>query len=252
MAEPKITILTPMKDASPHLDRYVANLEELDFPRERLSVGILESDSRDDTRARLQDLLPRLRARFSKVGIWHRDYGFRMPPDVPRWAPAYQLERRAILARCRNQLMFRALDEEDWVLWLDVDVIAYPADLVQRLLGYRRDILHAHCVLEPGGATFDRNAWRDGGKTMDTMRGTGEPVRLDAVGGTVLLVKADLHRDGLVFPPFRYGVENSRIRNVHPVWTRGEVETEGLGIMALDMGSQCWGLPDLEVIHARS
>jgi peptide chain release factor subunit 1 len=34
------------------------------------------------------------------------------------------------------------------------------------------------------------------------------------------------------------------------VWGKGEVETEGLGIMAQDMGYQCWGLPDLEVIHA--
>jgi hypothetical protein len=29
-------------------------------------------------------------------------------------------------------------------------------------------------------------------------------VRLDGVGGTVLLVRADVHRDGLLFPPFRY------------------------------------------------
>jgi len=30
---------------------------------------------------------------------------------------------------------------------------------------------------------------------------------------------------------------------------RGEIETEGLGIMAHDMGYECWGLPNLEVIH---
>ena len=29
-----------------------------------------------------------------------------------------------------------------------------------------------------------------------------------------------------------------------------EIETEGLGIMAKDMGVECWGLPDLEIGHA--
>ena len=32
---------------------------------------------------------------------------------------------------------------------------------------------------------------------------------------------------------------------------RGEIETEGLGIMAHDMGHQCWGMPNLEVRHAK-
>ena len=29
----------------------------------------------------------------------------------------------------------------------------------------------------------------------------------------------------------------------------GEVETEGLGLMAKDMGHECWGMPNLEVVH---
>ncbi len=71
-------------------------------------------------------------------------------------------------------------------------------------------------------------------------------MELDAVGATVLLVKADLHRDGLVFPPFLYGRESPWMRP-----GRGEVETEGLGMMARDMGYRAWGLPFLEVRHGR-
>lgn len=59
-------------------------------------------------------------------------------------------------------------------------------------------------------------------------------VRLDAVGGAVLLVRGDLHRQGLVFPPFPF---------------RHRIETEGLSMMALDMGVLSWGMPLLEVIH---
>jgi hypothetical protein len=64
--------------------------------------------------------------------------------------------------------------------------------------------------------------------------GSDAVVRLDAVGGAMLLVHADLHRSGLIFPPFSY-----RLR----------IETEGLSMMALDMGVLSWGMPFLEVLH---
>jgi peptide chain release factor subunit 1 len=77
---------------------------------------------------------------------------------------------------------------------------------------------------------------------MDQSRGEAL-VRLSAVGGTMLLVKADVHRDGLVFPAFRYGLPSEGIR------PGGEIETEGLAVMARDMGFECWGLPQLEIVH---
>lgn len=247
---PSVLILTPVKDATPFLETYLSGLEGLSYPRERLSLGMLEGDSVDDTFQEIERLKPRLELRFDRVTLRKRDFGFKMPSGVVRWAPAYQLQRRAVLARSRNHLLMHALGDADWVLWLDVDVIEYPTDLIEALLSAERDILHAHCVKQYGGATFDLNAWRDKGKlVMNDLRGADTPVRLDAVGGTVLLVRADLHRDGLIFPPFRYGCESPKIRDSHPVWGKGEVETEGFGIMAHDMGAQCWGLPDYEVLH---
>ncbi|MDQ0392009.1 hypothetical protein [Labrys monachus] len=247
---PSVLVLTPLKNAASHLGRYTALLGRLEWPRECLSLGILESDSTDGSWDRLCEAEPALAQRAARVALVKRDYGFRIPDGVPRWAPEIQQLRRSILARARNQLLFRALREEDWVLWLDVDVVDYPADILSRLLATGFQIVHPHCVREPGGPTFDRNAWcRHANATLEDFRGR-EAVRLDAVGGTMLLVKADLHRDGLIFPPFPYGVANPRIRPHHPLWGQGEMETEGFGIMALDMGAQCWGLPGLEIRHA--
>jgi peptide chain release factor subunit 1 len=67
----------------------------------------------------------------------------------------------------------------------------------------------------------------------------------------MLLVRADAHRDGLVFPPFWYGTLNPLIRDYveHAPAGQGEIETEGLGLMAGDMGYQCWGMPNLEILH---
>ena len=252
-AQPKVLLLSPVKNAADLADTYCRNLENLSYPHELLSLGLLESDSRDGSQTIYRDVAERLGRTFRRTGFWKKDFNFRMPPQLSRWLPQFQSARRSILAKSRNHLLFHALDDEDWVLWLDVDVIEYPHDLIQTLLSYDKDILQPHCVLEYGGPTFDMNAWRDHGRySMDDLRDEGEIVPLDAVGGTVLLVRADLHRDGLIFPPYFYGERNARARLEKeyidtPLY--GEIETEGLGIMASDMGALCWGLPHLEVKH---
>ena len=246
-----VLVLTPVKDAADYLEPYFDNLRKLTYPRDRISLGLLESDSRDDTWEILRGTVEDCRSEFASIQHFKHDFGFRIPEHLPRWEPSMQLARRNILARARNQLLFRALTDQDWVLWLDVDVIEYPNDLIETLLGHQLDILHPDCVRSAGGKSYDQNAWADDGKKhMHDLRGTHEPVRIQSVGGTCLLIKADLHRDGLVFPPFRYGVESPAIRSQHPLWGKGEIETEGLAAMAHDMGVQCWGLPDLQLVHA--
>ncbi|KAI9885699.1 MAG: hypothetical protein M1823_002515 [Watsoniomyces obsoletus] len=54
-------------------------------------------------------------------------------------------------------------------------------------------------------------------------------IELDGVGGTALLVKAEVHRDGAMFPPFAF---------YHLI------ETEGFAKMAKRLGWGCWGLPN--------
>ena len=243
----KLLILTPVKDAARFLAGYFRGLAHLTYPERLVSLGFLESDSQDDTYTRLARRLPRLRERYRRVDLWKKDFGYRIPPGIHRGAAHVQTMRRTVLARSRNHLLFHALDDEDWVLWLDVDVVEYPRDIVETLLATGKQIVHPHCVLDRGGRTFDQNGWRDHGRLhMDALRQEGDLVRLDAVGGTMLLVRADIHRDGLVFPSFPFGREHPLARP-----GRGELETEGFGVMARAMGHQCWGMPHVEIRHAR-
>ncbi|MGH2888515.1 MAG: hypothetical protein ACRDNJ_02705 [Solirubrobacteraceae bacterium] len=245
-------VLTPVKQAASHLDRYFDRLGRLDYPRDRLSLGLLEGDSTDDTYELLATALPSLRASYRRVTLAKWDSGFQLPPSSPRWAPPLQLPRRVVLAKARNRLLSAALADEEWVLWLDVDVTDYPTDVLRRLLAVGRSIVIPHCVTQYGGPTFDWNAWRDHGRVrMDALRGGPDLVRLDAVGGTMLLIHADLHREGLIFPPYLYGRRSRFARSPSPFDNRGvgEVETEGLGLMAKDMGQECWGMPNLEIVH---
>jgi Anp1 len=251
-AFPLVAVLTPVKDGIAHLDNYFACLEKLDYPPEWLSLGLLEGDSTDGTFDALAARLPELRARYRRVTLARKDYGFRFPEGVPRWSAPFQLPRRVVLAKVRNRLLFQALNDEDWVLWLDVDLVDYPADVLVRMLATGKDIVNPHCVTSYGGPTFDWNAWRDKGNVrMDALRGGPELVRLDAVGAAMLLVRADLHREGLMFPPYLYGRQSRFARDPSPMAGRGvgEVESEGLGLMAKDMGHECWGMPNLEVVH---
>ena len=253
MGDPdRVLVLTPVKDAAPHLDRYLALLDALEHPRDRLSLGLLESDSDDGTYAVLAARRADLERRYARVTLLRHDFGFAVPFGAPRWSAPVQLPRRVVLAKSRNRLLFGALRDEDWVLWIDVDLDSYPPDVLARMLATGKDIVQPHCVVEPGGRTFDWNAWREQGRVhMDQLRGGPDLVRLDAVGGTMLLVRADLHREGLVFPTFLYGRESPFGRDPTPLvgHGRGEVETEGLGLMAKDMGRQCWGMPNLEIVH---
>ncbi|HEU4888596.1 MAG TPA: glycosyltransferase [Thermoanaerobaculia bacterium] len=248
MPSETVLILTPARNAARDLDTYFRGLESLTYPASLLSLGILESDSTDGTFELLQLRVEAIRPRFRAASLFKRDFGFVIPEGVPRYADHIQVQRRSVLAKSRNQLLFRALDDEQWVLWLDADVIEYPPDVIERLLAAGKEIVTPNCVLRYGGTSFDRNAWRDQGQLhLHDLKAEGPLVPLHSVGGTMLLVRADVHRDGLVFPSFPYGVGNPRIRR-NNFWI-GEIETEGFGIMAADAGVECWGMPHLEIRH---
>lgn len=247
----RVLILTPVKNAAHQLDTYLRGVLSLAYPRHLTSLAFLESDSTDGTCDLLAEQIGVLNTTFRGATLHKKDFGYHLPPGQPRYAAHLQLERRSVLAKSRNHLLFRALDDEDWVLWLDVDVIEYPPDILERLLATGKDIVQPNCVYEYGGHSFDLNAWRERGALhLHDLRAEGDLVRLDSVGGTMLLVKADVHRDGLIFPCFPYGLANPKIRTDN-YWL-GEIETEGLGIMAMDLGVECWGMPNLEIKHHHS
>ena len=171
---PRVLILTPVKDSAHHLKRFIPLLEKLSFPAHCISVGFLDSDSTDGTPPSdaeaggadppsltwrtLVEAVPRLLQRFSRVTIARHDYGLRLSRQE-RHEMYSQLLRRHVMARGRNQLLHRALVDEDWVLWIDSDVQGWQPDLVQRLLSANRTIVVPNVVMEPGGRSYDLNSW---------------------------------------------------------------------------------------------
>lgn len=248
---PSIVVLTPVKNAAHHAAGFVDRILALAHRHDRLRVAVLASDSSDGTVEAFRLEFERLDAAGVPNDVYERDFGYQIPEGVHRSAPEIQLERRLALARSRNHLLFRGLGDADWALWIDVDVVDFPTDIIDQLLAVGGDVVQPHC-LGASGATFDLNAWTDQGRHhLGDYAGAGL-VELHAVGGTMLLVRADRHRDGLTWPAYLHGASNPRIRTRPDQLGRdeiGEVETEGLGMLAHDMGIACWGLPDLHIRH---
>lgn len=161
-----------------------------------------------------------------------------------------------------------------WVLWLDGDITETPHTLIQDLAAHDRPIIVPNCYQRYYNndkkamdvRPYDYNSWQDsptaqqlaanmgaddilleGYAEMATYRSLmaymvdqpgvqdkGKEVALDGVGGTALLVKAEVHRDGAMFPPFAF---------YHLI------ETEGFAKMAKRLGWQSYGLPNYFVSY---
>lgn len=191
--------------------------------------------------------------------------------ESERHKMANQKARRSVMAKARNSLLFTTLGPAtSWVLWLDADIVESPPSLVQDLAQHNKPIVAANCWQRYYDSSlkawserpYDYNNWQDsdiakemaskmapddvlfeGYAEMATYRTLmakvakegGDPkelIPLDGVGGTALMVKAEVHRDGAMFPPFSF---------YHLI------ETEGFAKMAMRLKWHPYGLPNYKV-----
>lgn len=259
---PPIAILVPARDAAGFVADNLSAIRGLDYPPDRLRVIYGVGESSDGTEDVIAGLIEAHAGRFAGMRSVPASSGARALPRGRRWKPEVQRRRRAGIARARNALMRATLGEPvEWFLWLDADVVGLPHDLIPRLLEADAKIVTPDCVLEPGGPSYDLNAFLEvGTPTVATYyrycrQGLFQPptrywgrrhlddlrylqrTPLHGVGGTTLLAHGDVHRAGVGFPEIPY---------------RDLLETEAFGMLARDCGVIPVGLPQVTVIHARS
>lgn len=211
--------------------------------------------------------------RFKKITILRQDTpSLDSQHEKDRHELSAQKERRAQMALARNSLMFTTLGAQTaWVLWLDSDIVESPPTLIQDLAKHDKDIIVANCYQRyvdakkgPSIRPYDFNNWQESEKGLEIANKMGDDeiivegyqeiatyrvlmaylyddtkdidveIPLDGVGGTAMLVKSGVHRDGAMFPPFPF---------YHLI------ETEGFAKMAKRLNYQAWGLPNYLVYH---
>ncbi|KAI7855393.1 Anp1-domain-containing protein [Circinella umbellata] len=267
-----VLILTPLKNASPYLPRYFELIDRMTYPKHLISIAFLVSDTNDDTVDLLKEqanvFLNRRdpEQRYHHVAIYEKDFNFELPEDK-RHTFELQPLRRSYMARSRNYLLTAALREEHaWVLWLDVDLVDYPATIMEDLMSVDVDVVVPNCLRETEDNSFwgyDKNNWQETEQSlamqkdldpeyvllegyyefltnrdlmvdMPTHLGKLDKVPLDGVGATFTLVKSVVHREGANFPPYVF---------------QHQVETEGFAKMAKAMGFGVYGLPGYLIYH---
>ncbi|KAI3630174.1 hypothetical protein MIR68_011609 [Amoeboaphelidium protococcarum] len=283
----RVLILTPMKDVNDtDLTSYLGILNSLTYPKHLISIGVLVSDSTDEVYHMVVKRMSSLCSTFARVTILRKDYGYRIKHSQ-RHDIQMQMQRRVILAKSRNYLLQSSLRREQYVMWLDSDIMYVPETVVQDLLRLSLPIVTANCkqirnnVNHNANSTYsilshyDLNAWKysdqrlplrddqillqgycqpDGvgctrefhlnnfgqrrlstGQSFKSLeRSTSNATLLDGVGGSLLWVLADVHRNGLTFPTVPF---------------RNTIETEGLGQIARSMEIPVIGLPNYIILH---
>lgn len=253
-----LAILVPLRDAGMHIQPFLDLIQAQNYPCDRIKLVFCEGDSLDGSWEKLQAAVGPLQERFRDIVLLQKHLGTSLD-RTRRHKRRLQRVRRAGIARVRNHIIEHGLDEDDdWALWIDIDVWKFPAAIVETLIAEQRRIVVPNCVFYPGGGSFDQNSfvsrpvYRDYRYYRDIVGGLHQPsdsfqgrrilsdvrhldrIELDGVGGTMLLVDASLHRGGLVFPEKPY---------------RDLVETEGFGVLAKDLGVPALGLPRVEIFH---
>ncbi|MBN9549953.1 MAG: glycosyl transferase [Alphaproteobacteria bacterium] len=253
-----VAILVPLRDAVDHIQPFLDAVGALDYPKDRIKLVFCEGDSVDESWERLQQAAAGLAGIYRDVVLLQKQTGIRLD-RLTRAKRRLQRSRRGAIAKVRNHLIDHGLGpDDDWALWIDIDVWRFSNDILNRLIESGHRIAVPNCVKIAGGDSFDLNSFVSVRKEKDyryyrEIRGGIhqppvhsynrlhlsdvrhlESIGLDGVGGTMLLVDAALHRGGLRFPEIPY---------------RDLIETEGFGALANDLGIRPIGLPKLEILH---
>lgn len=177
------------------------------------------------------------------------------------------------MALARNELLFSTIGPHtSWILWLDADIIETPPSLIQDMTAHNKPVLAANVyqkymneeTKKIAERPYDFNNWADSEKALQMAAGMADDevlfegyaelptyrtlmahmydasgsqaaeMSLDGVGGGCTLVKAEVHRDGAMFPSFPF---------YHLI------ETEGFAKMARRLEYEIFGLPNYLVYH---
>lgn len=175
---------------------------------------------------------------FASVQVITKDFGLTTSQNVEdRHAFEYQAPRRMAMARARNYLLMTALKpHHSWVYWRDVDIQEAPPSIIEDFISHGKDVIVPniwfHRLDDQGKdveGRFDYNSWVDTAKTKKMLKkldketvvvegykshfDTGRvymakmgdwrddpkmEIKLDGIGGVSIMVKADVHRSGII------------------------------------------------------
>ncbi|KAI8082299.1 Anp1-domain-containing protein [Thamnidium elegans] len=256
-----ILVLTHLQNDEMYLENYFKLLDKSSYANKLISIGLLVSDSTDTTLTTAYQHVNRLQNRwrnqFHSIDVYQKDFGLDTIVDLE--------SKRLTLAKAKNFLLSTTLKEyHNWVVWVDVKLYSYPKNIFKDLMSMDVDIIVPNCLKKREDGIvqgYDMNNWQESDQSLryqqkvplnqvllkdetsiigrkllvDMTTVTNyDKVPLDGVGATFTMVKATVHREGAVFPPFVY---------------QHELDTEGFAKIAKSMGFSVYGIPAYTIYH---
>ena len=254
-----LLILSPIhKTNARRQTRFVENLKNLAYDHTDACIVLLSDEASFSIVKDSTSVLSKARYSFIRIikdPPFLQQLNLVQPSFGDRHESHFQRHRRSTIAQARNYLLYSALalaNAAEWVLWLDSDLLSYPANLVQRMLATGKQIVVPTCLCAGVGRSscgddvYDKNSWAEtdasrgnlaklprnelrvegygndiGRLYMGDLRARAKDgqqlVELQGIGGTCILIQASLHRRGVSFPPFL---------------VNHEIETEGNYLLA--------------------
>ena len=257
---------------------FLSLLDQTGVELSRASLGIMTSSESEYNRYRdvtLSSNLGRVTILLKTSHEPQDENLFTSRPRLGRHSKEFQSVRRANLALLRNELQTRTLQDERHIVWIDSDVKYFSPNIVQTMIHHSDTKPDASIITSLCNTSYwpdyDKNAfqgarpppaayrlaqqnlaeeeaqasWKHVGQLVQET--DDELVPLDAVGATILYIRASLVHQGLTFPPYYV---------MGAGWGRDGwdgIETMGLCYVARYLrGGGCWTLGrDYYVEHTR-
>ncbi|CAK9439974.1 uncharacterized protein LODBEIA_P40740 [Lodderomyces beijingensis] len=261
------------------------NLSKFDF-----SIGILSNfrNEHDKVQKYLNKNNAKLSKYFSKMTLAHA------PPleeiagvsREMRHEDAFQRVRRRLIAQCRNFLVSQALQNQQYILFLDTDIVSFDQapQLLDIFYNSKKDIIVPRVVIRghDPNPDYDLNSWR-GQRTKPTpeqlslldsdqwdkfdyvpmdvpdqmfhfksLSGNEDPekLKLNHLEPLDSVGGAVLFMKSIIF---RQGAIFPTSYIIGTTWDRSEgydgIETEGICYLAKPLGYSCWGMPNIVAEH---
>ncbi|KAI9359045.1 hypothetical protein BD770DRAFT_320384 [Pilaira anomala] len=254
-----ILVLTHLQNHETYLDHYFELLDKSSYTNKYISIGLLVTDSTDNTLLKVYQHIGRLQNRwrnqFYSIDVYQKDFGFNRKIRSP-----------TTLARARNFLLSLTLkDYHNFVFWVDVELYSYPNTIFSDFVLMNLDVVVPNCFKKRNDNLlegYDLSNWQESDESLRYQQqlllnqvlikdydnvsiGRNllvnmithinlDKVPLDGIGATFTMVKATIHREGAVFPPFVY---------------QHELNTEGFAKIVKAMGFSVYGLPTYIIYH---
>ncbi|MEA1998146.1 MAG: hypothetical protein U9N61_02300 [Euryarchaeota archaeon] len=205
--EPRILIASIVSNQGKWLDRFLGALDQLDYLTDRISFAFLTGNNTDDT----FEILDRFEMTHQGPLKWdnhNRKQRVWLKGMDSSWDGITRFER---LATLRNHLVFESLEDEEYVLMVDSDVLEMPVNLLSTLVNADADIVAPMVYIEDyelygNDYFYDTLAFRVGdagfGHTMPYIPGYStlpdQLTYIDSVG-TCYLVNSKVFRAGVKY-----------------------------------------------------